>query len=191
MEIKSTHSEADAENLFYELIIALATLSRWSLFARREFGDAENRARALALVPAVALVAGIIFAAVDRSIGDFLRPISRSFVVLTFIELAAGGMDVLGIADLVDAIRIGSRPASTGLARIGPVGAIASMAWFLVAIYLLSLIHDSAGRSGAVVMASMLSRWAIVPIGYGLRPLERWGLGVPYEDGIRFREFAV
>jgi len=40
-------------------------------------------------------------------------------------------------------------------------------------------------------MASMLSRWAIVPIGYGLRPLERWGLGVPYEGPIRFREFSV
>jgi len=30
-----------------------------------------------------------------------------------------------------------------------------------------------------------------VPIAYGLRPLERWGLGVPYEGPIRFREFAV
>ena len=40
-------------------------------------------------------------------------------------------------------------------------------------------------------MAMMLSRWAIIPIGYGLKPLEHWGLGVPYAGGISFREFAV
>src|SRR5260370_32440815 len=37
----------------------------------------------------------------------------------------------------------------------------------------------------------MLSRWAVVQIVYGLKPLEHWGLGVPYEGGISFREFAV
>jgi len=107
------------------------------------------------------------------------------------IEVATGGSDALGIADLVDAIRIGSRPASTGLARIGPVGALAAIAWFIAAAYALARIHDPASRGGTLVMASMLSRWAIVPIGYGLRPLERWGLGVPYEGPIRFREFSV
>ena len=40
-------------------------------------------------------------------------------------------------------------------------------------------------------MAMMLSRWAIIPIGYGLKPLEHWGLGIPYAGGISFREFAV
>jgi hypothetical protein len=40
-------------------------------------------------------------------------------------------------------------------------------------------------------MAMMLSRWALVPIGYGLKQLEHWGLGVPYEGGISFREFAI
>ncbi len=59
------------------------------------------------------------------------------------------------------------------------------------AVFCLSRIHDPASRSATLVMASMLSRWALVPIGYGLRPLERWGLGVPYEGPIRFREFSV
>src|SRR5258708_9864569 len=40
-------------------------------------------------------------------------------------------------------------------------------------------------------MAVPLWRWAIVPLGYGLKPLEHWGLGIPYEAGISFREFAV
>jgi len=178
-------------NLLYELLVAIATLSRWSLLARREFGDVEERARALVFLPVIGLIAGIVFAFIDRTLGSFLAPMPRSLLVIILIEVAAGGLDALGIADLVDAIRIGSRPASTGLARIGPIGALAAIAWFIATVYLLARIQYPASRSGALVMATMLSRWAMVPIGYGLRPLERWGLGVPYEGPIRFREFSV
>jgi adenosylcobinamide-GDP ribazoletransferase len=191
MELEPAHSDTDPANLLYESLIALATLSRWSLFARRDFGDASQRARALVFLPVIGLIAGVIFAAVDRALGDVIGLLTRSFVVMIFIEIACGGMDLVGIADVADAIRIGSRPASTGLARIGPVGAIAAISWFIAVVYLLSRIQDPTSRSGAIVMALMLSRWAMVPIGYGLRSLERWGLGVPYENGIRFREFAV
>ena len=186
MEIDAPHRETPA-NLLHELLIAVATLSRWSLFARGEFGDAEQRARALVFLPVGGLIAGVVFASIDRT----LAPMPRSFVVIVLIEVTAGGMDVLGIADLIDAIRIGSRPASTGLARIGPVGALAALAWLIATVQLLARIHEPADRSGALVMAVMLSRWALVPIGYGLRPLERWGLGVPYEGPIRFREFSI
>ncbi len=190
LEAESRSRETPA-NLACELLIAIATLSRWALFARREFGDAEQRARALVFVALVGLASGIVFALIDRVLGTFLAPISRSLVVIFLIEAVSGGVDALGIADLVDAIRIGSRPASTGLARIGPVGAVAALAWFVAAVWMLSRIHDPASRSGALVMASMLSRWSLVPIGYGLRTLERWGLGVPYEGPIRFREFSI
>ena len=190
MEAEPSHRETPA-NLARELLVAIATLSRWSLFARREFGDVEQRARALVFLPVIGLVAGIVFASVDRTLGSFLSPMPRSLLIILLIEVAAGGLDALGIADLIDAVRIGSRPASTGLARIGPIGALAAIAWFIAIVYLLAGIHDPASRSGTLVMGTMLSRWAMVPIGYGLRPLERWGLGVPYEGPIRFREFSV
>lgn len=191
MEIEPAHSDTDPANLLYESLIAAATLSRWSLLARHDFGDASQRARALIFVPVVGLVAGVIFAAIDRALGNIIGTFARSFVVVLFFEVVCGGMDVVGIADVADAIRIGSRPASTGLARIGPVGAVAAILWFVAVVYLLSRIHDPTSRSGAIVMATMLSRWSMIPIGYGLPSLERWGLGVPYENGIRFREFAV
>ncbi len=190
IEAAPSHRETPA-NLARESIIAIATISRWSLFARRKFGDAEQRARALVFLPIVGLIAGVIFAFLDRTLTDFLSPLARSIFVIMLIEVATGGIDALGIADTVDAIRIGSRPASTGLARIGPIGALAAIVWFLASAYALSRIHDPASRGAALVMASMLSRWAIIPIGYGLRPLERWGLGVPYEGPIRFREFSI
>jgi len=183
MESDAAHRETPA-NLAREFVIAIATLSRWSLLARAEFGDSERRARALVFLPIGGLVAGVAIASIDRAIGI-------SFVAILLLELATGAMEVIGIADLIDAIRIGSRPASTGLARIGPVGALAAIGWFIATIGALASIHDATDRSAALVMALMLSRWALVPIGYGLRPLERWGLGVPYEGPIRFREFSV
>ncbi len=190
MEVEPAHRETPA-NLARELLIAIATLSRWALLRRREFGDPEQRARALIFLPLIGLGAGIVFALIDRALGSFLPPVSRSLLVILLVEIAAGALDVVGVADLVDAIRIGSRPASTGLARIGPVGALAALAWLFATVWLLARIHDPASRSATLVMATMLSRWAMVPAGYGLRPLERWGLGVPYEGPIRFREFSV
>ena len=190
MEVESQHREAPA-NLAREFVIAIATLSRWSLLVRREFGDPDQRARALMFLPILGLIAGIIFALIDRALNGLLSPIEQSLIVILLIEVAAGAIDVFGLADLVDAIRIGSRPASTGLARIGPLGALAAIASLAAAGSLLARIHDPASRSAALVMSLMLSRWSLVPIAYGLRPLERWGLGVPYEGPIRFREFSI
>jgi cobalamin synthase len=70
------------------------------------------------------------------------------------------------------------------------MGALAAIALVALEVYLLASIEHPPGRARAIVLATMLSRWAIVPIGYGLKPLDRWGLGVPWEGGIRFREFA-
>lgn len=191
MEDERVQAEAGGGSLLVEAMLAAAALSRWSLLGESLIGDAAQRARAMVFVPVVAVVAGIVFALIDRALGRMLGPLARSFVVILLMEIAAGGMDALGIADTIEAVRLGPRPASTGLARIGPLGAVGALAWLLAAVYLLSRIVDPAGRSSALVMATMLSRWAIVPIGYGLKPLERWGLGIPYEGGIRFREFAA
>jgi adenosylcobinamide-GDP ribazoletransferase len=190
MEAAAPYRETPA-NLLQEFFIGMATLSRWPLLARRGFGDPGQRARALAFAPLVGLIAGVVLALIDRMLADFLAPMPRSLLVIALFEVATGGMDLLGIADLIDAIRIGARPASTGLARIGPLGALAAIASFIAAAVALARIHDPASRSATLVMATMLSRWSLVPIAYGLRPLERWGLGVPYEGPIRFREFSV
>jgi cobalamin synthase len=178
-------------NVLAEAILAAAALSRWSLLGESRAGDAEQRARAMVFVPVIAFAAGVVFALIDHALGAMLAPLARSIAIFAVMEIAAGAMDLFGIADTVEAIRQGSRPASTGLARIGPLGAAVAIGWLAAAVYLLSRIVDPAGRSSALVMATMLSRWAIVPVGYGLKPLERWGLGIPYEGGIRFREFAA
>jgi adenosylcobinamide-GDP ribazoletransferase len=191
MESASETSLPGARELLFDAILAVATLTLWPILDERSQGTAAQRSRAMVYFPIVGFVLGVILAIADRGVGMVAGPAARSFVVLTIGEALSLGLANRGLADTVEVLRRGTRPASTGLARIGPLGAGASLAAFAFEVWCLSRITDDAGRAGALVMAMMLSRWAIIPIGYGLKPLEHWGLGIAYEGGISFREFAI
>jgi cobalamin synthase len=191
MESASESSLPSARDLLFEAVLAAATLTLWPILDERSHGTASQRTRAMIYFPLVGFALGVILTLVDRTIGLVAGAGARSLIVLLVGAALSLGLTNRGIADTIEVLRRGARPASTGLTRIGPLGAITAIVAFAVEVWCLSLITDDAGRSGAIVMATMLSRWAIVPIGYGLKPLEHWGLGVPYEGGITFREFAV
>ena len=177
--------------LLFEGLLAVATLTLWPILDERSQGTAAQRSRAMVYFPVVGFMLGVALAIVDRSAGFVVGPVGRSFVVLIAAAALSLGLANRGVADTVEVLRRGTRPASTGLTRIGPVGAAATIVGFAFEVWCLSQIADDAGRAGAIVMAMMLSRWAIIPIGYGLKPLEHWGLGIPYAGAISFREFAV
>jgi adenosylcobinamide-GDP ribazoletransferase len=191
MESASETSLPRMRELLFEAVLAVATLTLWPILDERSQGTAAQRSRAMIYFPIVGFVLGVILAIVDKAVSFVAGPAGRSFVVLIAASVLSLGLANRGVADTVEVLRRGMRPASTGLARIGPVGAAAAIAAFAIEIWCLSRITDDAGRAGAIVMAMMLSRWAIIPIGYGLKPLEHWGLGIPYAGGISFREFAV
>jgi cobalamin synthase len=177
--------------LLFEAVLAVATLTLWPILDERSQGTATQRSRAMVYFPVVGFILGVALAIVDRTAGFIAGPVGRSFVTLIAGAALSLGLANRGVADTVEVLRRGTRPASTGLTRIGPVGAAATIVAFAFEVWCLSQIVDDAGRAGAIVMAMMLSRWAIIPIGYGLKPLEHWGLGIPYAGGISFREFAV
>jgi adenosylcobinamide-GDP ribazoletransferase len=177
--------------LLFEAVLAVATLTLWPILDERSQGTAAQRSRAMVYFPVVGFMLGVALAIVDRTVGFVVGPVGRSFVTLIAGAALSLGLANRGVADTVEVLRRGTRPASTGLTRIGPVGAVATIVAFAFEVWCLSRIVDDAGRAGAIVMAMMLSRWAIIPIGYGLKPLEHWGLGIPYAGGISFREFAV
>jgi len=191
MESTGETSLPSIRALMFEGALASATLTLWPILDERSQGTAAQRARAMVYFPIVGFVLGVILAIVDRTAGLVVGPAGRSFAALIVGAGLSLGLANRGVADTVEVLRRGTRPASTGLTRIGPVGAAAAIAAFAFETWCLSRITDDAARAGALVMAMMLSRWAIIPIGYGLKPLEHWGLGVPYEGGISFREFAV
>src|SRR5208282_4119221 len=163
MESASDPSLPGLRELLFEAVLAAATLTLWPIIDERSQGNAAQRARAMVYFPIVGFILGVILATVDRTAGLISGPVARSFLVL----IAGAGLS------------------------LGPAGAIAAIVALAFEIWCLSRITDDAGRARALVMAMMLSRWAIIPIGYGLKPLEHWGLGTPYEGGISFREFAV
>jgi cobalamin synthase len=191
MESAGETNLPSVRDLLFEAALACATLTLWPVLDERSQGTAAQRSRAMIYLPIVGFILGVVLAIVDRAIGFAMRPVGRSVVVLIFGAGLTLGLASRGIADTAEVLRRGTRPASTGLTRIGLVGAAAAIGAFAFEVWCLSRIGDDAGRAGALVMATMLSRWAIIPIGYGLKPLEHWGLGIPYAGGISFREFAV
>ncbi|HXN13013.1 MAG TPA: adenosylcobinamide-GDP ribazoletransferase [Candidatus Acidoferrales bacterium] len=191
MESASETSLPTVREMLFEAVLAVATLTLWPVLDERSQGTAAQRTRAMVYFPIVGFVLGVVLAIVDRTAGVVAGPVGRSLIVLIAGAALSLGLTNRGVADTAEVLRRGTRPASTGLTRIGPVGAVTVIAAFAFEVWCLSRITDNAGRAGALVMAMMLSRWAIIPIGYGLKPLEHWGLGIPYEGGISFREFAV
>ncbi len=191
METGEESAGADSGTLAYEALLAVATLTLWPVLDERAIGSLRQRTRALVFVPIIGFIAGVVLGAIDRLLMPTLGAGARSLIVVALAAIAMLFLPWRGIADTVAALRAGTRPASTGLARIGPLGLAAALAAFALEAALLSGIGDSATRTAALVMASMLGRWSIVPVAYGLMPAERWGLGLPFEGGIEFREFAV
>ena len=191
MESATETSLPTVRDLLFEAVLAVATLTLWPILDERSQGSAAQRSRAMVYFPVIGFMLGVILAIVDRTASVAVGSVGRSVVVLIVGAALSLGLANRGVADTVEVLRRGARPASTGLARIGPLGAGAAVVAFVFEVWCLSRISDDAGRAGAIVMAMMLSRWSIVPIAYGLKPLEHWGLGIPYEGGITFREFAV
>jgi len=191
MESESESYRLSITDVGHEVLLAIATLTLWPILDERAAGTAEQRARAMVFTPVIGFTAGVVLGLIDRSLIPILLPGMRSLVVIAISAIAMLFLPWRGVADTVEAIRAGARPQSTGLARIGPVGGATTIIALVAEVILLSRIYDPAARTSALVMASMLGRWSIVPVGYGLKTGERWGLGLPFEGGMEFREFAV
>jgi adenosylcobinamide-GDP ribazoletransferase len=174
-----------------EAVLCAATLTLWPILKDDARGTPDDRMRALAFAPVIGLAAGVVLAAIDRALAPILADGARSVAVLLVAFALMLGLPARGVADTAEALRFGARVGPTGISRIGPLGAIAAIGAFALEAFLLARIASPAGRASAIVMSQMLGRFAIVPVAYGLRPLEQWGLGLPYEVGVTFREFAA
>jgi len=177
--------------LVFEATLAVAAMTLWPILDERRRGSAAQRARALVFLPIIGLAIGVALALADDALEAALGTVARSIIALTIGVAISLGLAQRGFADSVEGLRRGGRLAATGLARVGPISMLAAAAAFIFEVWCLARIHDQASRSSAIVIAMTLSRWSMVPIAYGLRPLERWGLGIPFEGGLTFREFAI
>src|SRR5271155_5360868 len=130
MESASETSLPTVRELLFEAVLAVATLTLWPILDERSQGTAAQRTRAMVYFPIVGFVLGMALAIVDRTAGVVARPLGRSFIVLTVAAALSLGLANRGVADTAEVLGRGARPASTGLTRRGPVGAVGAMAEF-------------------------------------------------------------
>lgn len=173
-----------------ELYLGLATATLWRLPGAAS-ADGEERSRALVYVAVAGLAMGLMLALVDRALAPLLGPLGRSAITVALSIALAGGLPPLGVSRTVDALLRGGERSAIGSGRTTGAGAVAAVLAAVLEVALLAAISAPAARARALVLATMLSRWSIVPVAYGLRPIGRRGLGVPFEGGLRFREFAL
>ena len=174
-----------------EIVLAIAACTLWPILDERSRGTDSERARALIFMPIVGLLLGVVLALADYTFAPMLAAGVRSLVVLLLGAALSLGLAERGVADLFESLRHRGRLASTGLARLGPLAILVALVAFAIKIWCLARIDAQSSRATAIVLATMLSRWTVVPVAYGLKPLEQWGLGIPFAGGLTFREFSV
>jgi cobalamin synthase len=171
--------------------LAFATVTLWPLVDERAQGTSADRARAMAIVPIAGFALGVVLFFADYSLAGAMPILSRSLITIALGSILSLGLAQRGIADTVQALKMGGRLTSTGLARVGPIAMIAGLGAFAAEVYALSTIASPPPRAFAIMMAMTLSRFSFAAVGYGLKPLEHWGLGIPFEGGITFAVFAT
>jgi adenosylcobinamide-GDP ribazoletransferase len=178
---------ASGRELLFEAWLAAATLTLWPLTRQRINASTDQRGRAMVFVPIFGFLLGIAAALIDHAISSY-GVLVRSAMVMLALIAATRLMHPIGVARTIEAL---ARGAGTAEPQPGIASTLAAILIVVLEVACLSAIAPSSARAQAIVLATMLSRWAMVPIGYGLRPLDSSGLGLPYEGGLRFREFAV
>jgi adenosylcobinamide-GDP ribazoletransferase len=173
-----------------EIWLAASACTRWIPAPYHEpAGFTEEHTRALVFLPIMGLLIGIALALCDRALRGALSPFARSAATIALGALLSGGLLPLGCARTVAALT--ARKPLDRAGAIGWSGATAALLVLGAEVWALDALASPPARARALVLAMMLSRWAIVPIGYGLKPLEKAGLGIPYFGGIRFAEFGI
>src|SRR5208337_3808272 len=114
MESAGDTSFPSVRELLFEALLAVATLTLWPILDERSQGTAAQRSRAMVYFPVVGFMLGVALAMVDRTVGLVAGPVERSFVTLIAAAALSLGLANRGVADTVEVLRRGTRPASTG-----------------------------------------------------------------------------
>jgi len=127
---------------------------------------------------------GVILAVIDRSLSS-TGLLLRSAIIIAIGLVLSNGIGVRGVWRMLS-----RRPCQGGLSRHLFASTFATLA-LVLELFCLSRIGNPPARGRALVLAMMLSRWSVVPIGYGLSVKGPGGLGIRFDGVITFRDFAV
>jgi cobalamin synthase len=181
----------EGRRLVHEAWLAAAAGTRWIPAPRSQaMAGPEQYARALVLLPLAGLITGIALALADRTLGALTPLLARSGLTVVLAVALSGGIFLIGVARTVTAL-IGGTGSHGEAGAIRWLGMPAALAIAIAEILALGALASPPARARALALAMLLSRWSMVPVGYGLRPLEEAGLGIPYRGGLSFSEFGI
>lgn len=168
------------------LPIALEFLTPLRLRPVRQHEDPVF-AEAIGWYPAVGLLIGLLLLALDRGLSEILPPGPTATLLVAVLALASGGLHLDGLADTADGIAVqGDRERRLEVMRAGntgPAGVITLVIVLLAAWSVIASLPDPV-RSGALVLAPALSRWAVIPVAMAFPPARAGGLGQTIYAGL-------
>ena len=144
-------------------------------------------AEALGWYPLAGLLIGAVLVLADRGLSQLLPPGPTAVLLVALLALASGGLHLDGVADTADGMAVqGDRAARLGVMSEGNTGPAGVMALVLV------LLAEWAGlsslpepvRASALLLAPVLARWTVVPVGVIFRPARPRGLGHAMQQGL-------
>jgi adenosylcobinamide-GDP ribazoletransferase len=170
-----------------ELVCALRFLTRLPLPAQS--GPARFGAAAF---PVVGLLLGAAGLAVDRLAAPLPGAV-RDVVVLAAWAWMTGAIHYDGLADTLDAVGVTGREERLRVMRDGTVGVFAVLSLVLIVAIELGALGELRGgaRTGAILAAPVLGRWAMVATGARASSARAEGLGAAFAREVGHRELAV
>jgi adenosylcobinamide-GDP ribazoletransferase len=154
----------------------------------------EQVGRSSVYFPVVGAVIGLVLAGLNRGLGYVLPEAVVNIILLTVLAAVSGGLHLDGLADTLDGLA-GHRTAEERLAimkdsRIGGFGAIGLALTLLIEYVTLSSIPANI-KVQILILAPVLSRWAMVNSIFVYPYARPHGLGKAYKDAVNLRHFII
>ncbi len=149
--------------------------------------DDQTFARALGWYPLIGLLIGGALALLDRGLTQLLPPAPVAALLVAILALLSGGLHLDGVADTADGMAVqGDRAERLGVmseGNTGPAGVMALVLVLLAEWAAIASLPDPA-RGAALVLAPVIARWTVVPVGALFRPARPRGLGHSIHAGL-------
>jgi adenosylcobinamide-GDP ribazoletransferase len=177
---------------FFEAIRFLTLIPLPFMPAMTSDNYEKTIARSMAWFPAVGLLIGGIACLVGLTFGALWNEFARAVAVVVTIGIVTAGLHLDGLSDTFDAV-MSWRPRERKLeimkdSRIGAMGAIALIAVMLLKVAFIVAAGDGWWR--AVLVATVLGRWADLYGIFSFPAAREGGLGRNFHDFTRRSDFA-
>lgn len=144
-------------------------------------------AEALGWYPLAGLLIGGMLVVADWGLSRLLPPEPTAVLLVALLALASGGLHLDGVADTADGMALqGDRAARLGVmseGNTGPAGVMALVLVLLAEWAALAALPEPV-RAPALLVAPVLARWTVVPVGVIFPPARPRGLGHAMQQGL-------